>query len=121
MLQACQQLEQADKSKFSRSLRIQIPRLLVATYELRNNRAIAHVGSEVDPNHMDAKIFIRSAKWMVAELVRLFSGLPPDDALAIVEAITQRTTLVVWDGEGTRRVLKPGLKSSEKVLACLSG
>src|SRR3712207_4123890 len=54
MVAACQALEQAGAS-FSRSVRIQIPRVLIAVYELRNNRAIGHVGGDVDPNHMDAE------------------------------------------------------------------
>src|SRR5439155_8903397 len=46
MLSACQALEQAPASGFSRSVRIQIPRLLIAIYELRNNRSIGHVGAD---------------------------------------------------------------------------
>jgi len=34
MVQACQELEKADPNKFSRSLRIQIPRIIMALYEV---------------------------------------------------------------------------------------
>ena len=54
MVGACKALEQADSSTFSRSVRIQLPRMLVALYEIRNNRGVAHSGGDVDPNHMDA-------------------------------------------------------------------
>ena len=79
LVAACQQLEHAN-ANHSRSLRIQIPRLLIAIYELRNNRNIGHVGGDVDPNHMDAELFVRSFKWMVSELVRVFGKLDVNDA-----------------------------------------
>lgn len=65
MVAACIALEQSDPARFSRSVRIQIPRLLIAVYELRNNRAIGHVGGDVDPNHMDAEFFLRDRKSVV--------------------------------------------------------
>src|SRR3546814_456751 len=75
MVRACTALEGAG-GEFSRSVRIQIPRLLIALYELRNNRAIGHVSGELDPNHMDAELFLRGCKWIVSELIRLFTSLP---------------------------------------------
>src|ERR1700730_13671249 len=89
MLAACQALEQAGNS-FSRSVRIQIPRLLIAVYELRNNRDIGHVGSEGDPNHMDAELFLRAAKWIISELLRVFGKLSTDAARELIESVTER-------------------------------
>src|SRR5262245_45104308 len=37
MVDACRALEKADASRFSRSVRIQIPRMMIALYEIRNN------------------------------------------------------------------------------------
>lgn len=69
MVAACRDLEQADGSIFPRSVRIQIPRVLIALYEIRNNSGVGHVGGDVDPNHMDASVVVGMAKWLVAELV----------------------------------------------------
>jgi len=46
--------------------------MLIAQYEIRNNRGVGHVGGDVDQNHMDAKIVVEMAKWTIAELIRLF-------------------------------------------------
>jgi hypothetical protein len=116
MVAACTALERADGT-FSRSVRIQIPRVLIATYELRNNRAIGHVGGEVDPNHMDAEFFLRSCKWMVAELVRIFDVLVTDEAKALIDGITERTLPLIWEGGGKKRVLNPKLSHRDKALA----
>src|SRR5215210_4062315 len=70
MVGACKALEQADKDLFPRSIRIQIPRMLMGMYEIRNNRGVGHVGGDVDPNEMDAVAILQLAKWILAELVR---------------------------------------------------
>lgn len=115
MFQACQKLEVLNKTK-GRSVCIQIPRVLIGLYELRNNRAIGHVSGELDPNHMDAEFFLRGMKWITAEFVRAFSNLPVDDSRAIVEAVTTRTLHLVWVQDGLKRVLKPSLDAREQIL-----
>jgi hypothetical protein len=119
MLDACRSLENADSGRFPRSVRIQIPRLLIALYEIRNNRGVGHVGGDVDPNHMDAKIVTDMAKWLMAELVRLFHAVDPVQASEIVEALTERSVPIVWTVEGKRRVLKSGLSMKDQVLLLL--
>jgi hypothetical protein len=116
MLAACAALEQTSSSG-SRALRIQIPRVLIATYELRNNRAIGHVGGDVDPNRMDAEFFLRSCKWMVSELVRYFAATSVDDARALIDGLTERIIPLIWDGGEKKRVLNPKLSHRDKALA----
>ena len=77
MVDACKKIEQS--SSLPRSLRIQIPRMIVALYEVRNNRNVGHVGGEVDPNHMDAVCVLQMSKWIVAELIRVLHERPLDE------------------------------------------
>ena len=74
MLEACKAFENADNKVFPRSVRVQIPRMIIALYEIRNNRGVGHVGGDVGPNHMDAVLVVGMAKWILAELIRLFHG-----------------------------------------------
>ena len=115
MVDACRALENAS-STFSRPVRIQIPRLVAAIYELRNNRSIGHVGGDVDPNHMDAELFVRSTKWMVAELVREFAKLSLGDAAAVIESITEKNIPAVWEAGDFKKVLNPKLSARDKAL-----
>lgn len=119
MVDACKNLEKADQSLFPRSVRIQIPRLLTALYEIRNNRGVGHVGGDVDPNEMDSKLVLEMAKWVMAELVRLFHNLQTDQATQVVEALVERTVPIVWIIDGRRRVLKPGLSKKDETLLLL--
>ena len=115
MFHDCMKLEQHNKTK-GRPLCIQVPRVLMGLYELRNNRAIGHVSSEIDPNHMDAEFCLRGMKWIMAEFVRFFSALPEEESRAIVEAVTARTLQIVWKSGDVRHVLDPSKSAEQKVL-----
>jgi hypothetical protein len=116
--QACRDLEQYNGTR-GRSLCMQVPKVLAALYELRNNRAIGHVSAEVSPNHMDAEFFLRGMKWILGEFVRNYSHLPLNDSHAVVEAVTARTFHMVWSSGNVRRVLEPAKTASQKVLILL--
>lgn len=119
MLDACRDLEKADSNRFSRSVRIQIPRMLIGLYEIRNNRGVGHVGGDVNPNHMDAKVVVECAKWVVAELVRVFHGCTTSEATQVVEALTERTVPTVWVVQDRRRVLRTDLSKKDQTLLLL--
>ena len=118
MVDACRALE-ASGGRFPRSLTIQLPRMLIALYEVRNNRGVGHVGGDVDPNHMDAVVVVSIAKWLVAELIRVFHDVDTGAATAAVETITDRTIPLIWSVGGNHRVLNPALKMKDKMLALL--
>lgn len=117
MVQACQQMER--ETAQPRSVRIQIPRMIVALYEVRNNRNVGHVGGDVDPNHMDAVCVLQVSKWMVAELVRVLHHRPVDEAAEIVDALVERETPLIWTVGDKRRVLDTTMSMKEKALVLL--
>lgn len=123
--QACDALEQLASASFSRSVRIQIPRILIALYEVRNNRGVGHVGGDVDPNRMDATFVIYAAKWLVAELIRIFHQVTVDEANSAIELIVQREAEDIWTIGNKKRVLKKGLDAKKQTLrllySCIDG
>lgn len=118
MVDACRGLEEAPAS-LPRSVRIQIPRMLLALYEIRNNRGVGHVGGDVDPNHMDAVVVLYMAKWIMAELIRIFHTVDTETATAAVEALIEREVPLVWEVAGVKRVLNPSLSRKDKALLLL--
>jgi hypothetical protein len=118
MVDACRALE-AENKRVGRSICVQIPRVLVALYEVRSNRGVGHVGGDVDPNHMDAVLVLSMAKWLMAELIRIFHGIETSEATQAVESLIDRTIPIVWKVAGRDRVLIPSLSMKEKVLAIL--
>ena len=117
MLDACKALEHA--SNCPRSVRIQIPRMLIALYEIRNNRGVGHAGGDVSPNAMDAAVVVSIAKWIMAELVRLFHKVSLDEAQRVVETLTERSIPIVWEVGNTLRVLDTSLTMRDKMLLLL--
>lgn len=118
--QACLALEQAyAQVPDSRSPRILIPRMMVGLYDIRNNRGVGHAGAEVDPNHMDATAVLYTAKWLVAELVRLLHALHIDEATAIVDALIEREVAWVWTRGDKKRVLRTRMTWKQQTLLLL--
>jgi hypothetical protein len=103
----------------SRSPRILIPRMMIGLYDIRNNRGVGHAGAEVDPNQMDSTAVLYTAKWLVAELVRLLHALDVDEATAIVEALVEREVPWVWVHGDKKRVLRANMTWKQKVLALM--
>lgn len=102
-----------------RSLRILIPRLLPSLYEIRNNRDVGHVGGDVKPSQMDAAFVRGACAWIMAELVRIFHNTSTEVAQASVDLIAERTHPLVWELDGTKRVLDPASKAWERALILL--
>jgi hypothetical protein len=119
MVDACKALENADQNIFPRSVRMQIPRVITALYEIRNNRGVGHVGGDVNPNHMDAVLVVEMAKWIIAELVRIFHNVDTTTAQSIVDALIERTIPIVWEVNGQRRVLNSSLSAKDQTLLLL--
>lgn len=103
----------------NRSPRILIPRMMMGLYEIRNNRGVGHAGGDVNPNHMDATAVLYTAKWLMAELIRLLHTLSTDEATKVVEALVEREVAWVWSDENLKRVLKLGLTWRKQTLVLL--
>ena len=115
---ACHALEN-EKPSFSRSVRIQIPRILGALYEIRNNRGVGHSGGDVNPNHMDATVVLYMSKWLLSEIIRIFYAVDIKMASAIVETLADRTIPIIWQVGDKHRVLKTDLTMRDKTLLLL--
>lgn len=119
LFDACRKLEQ-DFPKGQRSLRIQIPRAIIALYEVRNNRGVVHSGTEVNPNHMDAAFVLNISKWILAELIRVVSNTTPVISMNIIERITIKTEPIIWkSAEGVKRVLNNKLTYKQQAILLL--
>ncbi len=118
MLLACRALE-TEPNTFPRSFRVQVPRMITALYEIRNNRGVGHAGADVNPNHSDALLIVSMAKWIVAELIRILYQTDTETAREAVESLATRTIPIVWSTGTIKRVLNPDLKMKERMLLLL--
>jgi len=118
--QTCWALEQKYTSvPDSRSARILIPRMMIGLYDIRNNRGVGHAGAEVDPNQMDATVVLYTAKWLMAELVRMLHTLHIDEAATIVDGLIEREVAWVWTHGDKKRLLRTGMSWRQQTLVLL--
>ena len=59
------------------------------------------------------------AKWMMADLVRVFHSLDTSTATQVVEGLIERTIPAVWAVGDIRRVLRPGMTMKDQTLLLL--
>lgn len=100
------------------SFRILIPRVLKAIYNIRNKRGVGHIGG-VSPNEMDSTFILYSVKWVLAELLRLASGLAPGKTQKLVDQVIERRIELVWKSGDFTRILNNKLKVREQVIVLL--
>lgn len=112
------ELRRYEQASGDESLRILIPRCLKAIYGIRNKRGVGHL-SGLSPNEMDATLILYTAKWVLAELVRLSGNAHIDDARTAVEGIIERHFTFVWTHNGITRVLVTGVPARDQVLILL--
>lgn len=119
-LRACTQLENLYPVG-ERSLRIQMPRILIGVYELRNNRSIGHIGGPVAPNYLDAEYFLRSIKWCLAELARIEAEKKQiSGSEGFIRSIHQKEFPAIWSDGDVTRVAITGLSAKEKIILVAS-
>jgi hypothetical protein len=87
------------------SLRLHIPRVLQGIYEIRNNRNGPHLGA-IDVNKMDATLVVHDMDWVLAELVRLYHNIGPNEAQALVDDLVAKEIPAMQIFDGFPRILK---------------
>jgi len=112
------ELEQMPKDKFYDSIRIHIPRILRAVYDIRSKRGVAHKG-EINPNLMDATFVVSACDWIMAELVRLYHLGDPNEAQRIIDSIVERKLPIIEEFGDELKVLNPELPVADKILLIL--
>jgi hypothetical protein len=112
------ELEQLPKDKFPDSIRIHIPRILRATYDIRSKRGVAHIG-EINPNLMDATFVVSACDWIMAEFIRLYHTGNSDEAQRIIDSIVERKIPIIEEFGDDLKVLTPNLPVADKILLIL--
>jgi len=118
-LDVCIEIERAPKSSAPESLRVILPRALGFLYTLRNKRGFGHATGGLDPRRMDVATAMRTADWILAELIASGNSVPLEDAQDLVDALAVRQLPAVWEYGAVRRVLSDGLSRGQQTLLLL--
>lgn len=111
-------LTKYEKAGGDESFRILIPRVLYSVYCIRNKRGVGHVGS-ISPNEIDATYIMYSVKWILAEIIRIASNIPIEEAELLLSKIVKRHIDLIWDDGTSFLILNKKIKAADKVLLVL--
>lgn len=111
-------LTKYESAKGDESYRVIIPRVMYAMYCVRNKRGVGHVGP-VSPNKMDATFVLSSAKWILAELVRLSGRSHPDNAHSAIDELMDKHVDLIWADDEIFMILDRKMKAADKALLAL--
>jgi len=114
-----QVLVQYEQRSGDETYRILIPRVLRAIYGVRNKRGVGHLG-KVSPNEMDATLILYNVKWVLAEIMRLESGLTPEETQRAVDRVVERQIALLWKDGDIVRVIDESMETRDQVLLHLN-
>lgn len=81
----------AQTSGYDDSVRLLIPRACAFVYDIMSNRGTRHDPDKINPNKMDASVVMPVVSWILAEMIRLASGIAtPTQTLEQVENLTEK-------------------------------
>lgn len=115
----CRKLERLPKTAGSENFRLIIPKALDFAYTVRNKRGVGHAGGDIDANQIDAATVMRTADWVLCELMRFFHKMPIEDAQVLLDAISVRQLPHIWSVGNKKRVLSTALNMDQQVLVLL--
>ncbi len=110
---------QLPSENFPDSVRIHIPRALLAIYGIRHRRGVGHVGGDINPNLSDSTFIVTTCDWILAELLSLYYTSSLDEAQKLVDSLVERKVPLVEDFDGYLKILDPKLSVSHKILVLL--
>lgn len=101
----CQRLE---GSQLDDSLRVHVPRMLRAVYDVRNRRGVGHLPGDVSPNRSDAELVMAIVKWVVTEFIRIYHTIAHSEAQALIDKFVVHRPVVVEVFENEPRIVVSG-------------
>jgi len=111
-------LTQYEQGNMDESFRTLIPRILYGIYAVRSKRGGGHLAG-VSPNVMDATLVLGNVKWVLAEMVRIASGLPAAQTQKLLDEIVERKLDILWKRGNITRILDTSFKTTEQILILL--
>ena len=109
----------ANNTTLAESVRLQIPDVAELIADVRNKRDVGHLRGSVSVNGMDANLVMACASWLLAEIVRLESGVLPAEAQQMVDSLVERRVPIIEEIDGEPVVLNTKLNATNRVLVLL--
>ncbi len=108
-----------NNTRLPESLRFHISTCVELLLDVRNRRDVAHLGNNIDVREMDSLLVFRIASWMLAEIIRLESGFPPNQVQSIIDKLSKKHIPLVEEIGGDLIVVGTHLRAIDRALVVL--
>lgn len=105
---------------FDISIRLTIPRMLRAAYELRSRRNFLHVNKDINVNLIDSSTLLKICSWILAELIRLYHTGDMKAAGELIDAAITGDLPFIDEFHGKRIVFGKDISVAGRVLVLLA-
>jgi len=88
-------------------------------YKFRSDRGAVHIDPNYTANHIDAKLVLENARWVLAEILRLFWINNPKEVASAIRQLVQFEIPVIGEYEGKLIVQRTDCTTEEEILILL--
>lgn len=101
-------------------VRITIPRVLRAIYDIRSKRDSVHVNLQIPVNHVDSNLSVNMCTWILSELIRVY-GSPQnmDTAHDLINSLSETISPYVDEYKGKKLIMSNKLTVPEEIIVHL--
>jgi hypothetical protein len=100
-------------------LRFHVAKCSEVLLDIRNKRDVAHLGTTISVDQMDAHLVMRLAAWILAEIIREEGGLSAQAAQDIIDRLSSRRLSLIEEVGGDLVVVATELPARERALVVL--
>ncbi|MBI2583230.1 MAG: hypothetical protein HYW25_01055 [Candidatus Aenigmarchaeota archaeon] len=97
-------------------IRVTIPRMLRAVYELRSKRGTVHVNLRMKVNEIDSKLTLDICSWILAEFLRVYHSSDMDIAWKLIDRVSKVQLPFIDEYRGKKLIMNAKLSVPEEVL-----
>lgn len=102
------------------SIRLTIPRMLRAAYELRSRRNFLHVNNDININLVDSSTLLELCSWILAEIIRLYYTGDMKAAGEIVNSLITNRLPFIDEFHGKKILLAKNISAAQGILVLLA-
>jgi hypothetical protein len=94
-------------------------RVIRVIYKFRSDRGAVHIDPDYTANHIDSKLVLESARWVLAEILRLFWTKDLAEVASAIRQLVQFEIPVIGEYEGKLIVQRTDCTTEEEILILL--
>jgi hypothetical protein len=98
---------------------VHLAKVIRAIYKLRSQRGAVHVSPTYTANEIDSRLIVEAARWVLADILRIFVQSNRDEVAAIIRALARFPQPLIRVYDGLPLLQSVSFTAEEEVLAHL--